>query len=81
MELSTAISEVYNIELPATLVFDHPSLAVIALHLSNVLALRVPARAALLSSGMVPHVPESLLTTVVGLSATFADHITGTWRG
>lgn len=79
VELSTAISELYNIELPATLVFDYPSLDVIARHLTSVLALRVPARAALSASSMVPHEPDLLLTTVVGLSATFADHVTGKW--
>ena len=79
MELRNSIARRFDLELPATLMFDHPSLAALAAYLAGQLA---PAASMQLVSAapnaaQLSQATEMAVTAVVGASARFPGGISG----
>ena len=79
VELRNSIARRFDLELPATLMFDHPSLAALAAYLAGQLAPAaglqlVPAAA---SASQLSPAAEAAVPAVVGVSARFPGSISG----
>ena len=79
MELRNSIARRFDLDLPATLMFDQPSLAALAAYLAGQLA---PAASMQLmpvaaSAAQVAQAAETAVTAVVGVSARFPGGISG----
>lgn len=87
VELRNSIAARYQLDLPATLVFDHPTIAALAAFLASRLSPAQPAEAALMSVGAAVAIQAAAVvdTVVVGASARFPGGISGkdwhcSWR-
>lgn len=79
VELRNAVATRYQLDLPATLVFDHPTIAALAVFLASRLSPSQPAEAALmLIDAAVDNQATAVVeTVVVGASARFPGGVSG----